>query len=195
MSLFIVFEGLDGAGNSTQSMLLAEFLKGRGKDVLLTKEPTENPIGKIIRDVLQKKMKTSPVALQILFTADRGHHLHSEIEPALEQGKVVISDRYMFSTMAFGGLGADMEFLKHINSKFRVPDITFIIDVPPEVAIKRISSRQGDVELFEEAEKLEKTRKNYLKLKDQFPNVHVIDGDRPIEAVAAEVQKIVLEKI
>lgn len=196
MSLFIVFCGLDGAGNTTQSKLLAEFLKSRGHDVLLTKEPTNNPIGQIIRAVLQKKMKTSPIALQILFTADRAHHLHSEIEPALAEGKIVISDRYMFSTFAFGGLDIDMEFLKQINSKFRAPDITFIIDVLPEIALKRIkSSRRGEPEFFEDVEKSKNVRKNYMKLRNHFPNVHVIDGNRPIEDVAADVQKTVLNAL
>ena len=196
MSLFVVFCGIDGAGNSTQSKLLAEFLRGRGYNVLLTKEPTESSIGKIIRSMLQKKMKTSPVALQLLFTADRAHHLYSEIEPALKEEKIVISDRYMFSTIAFGGLDVDTDFLKQINSKFRIPDITFIIDVPSEVSLERIKkSRSSELELFEEIEKSKRIRENYLQLKDQFPNVNIINGDRPIEAVAAEIQKIVLGKL
>jgi dTMP kinase len=195
VSLFIVFEGLDGAGNTTQSKLLAAFLKKRGHNLLLTKEPTQNPIGKIIRSVLQKRMETSPVALQVLFTADRGHHLHDVIEPALERGKTVISDRYMFSTMAFGGIDVDIDFLKRINSQYRVPDITFIMDVPVEVAMERINSRSSESEFFEETSKLEKVRENYLSLKDDFPNIHVIDGTRTINQVAADVQRIVLSKL
>jgi dTMP kinase len=195
MGMFIVFEGVDGAGNTTQSKLLAASLKKRGQEVLITKEPTKNPIGNIIRDVLQKRIKTSPVALQLLFTADRGHHLHNVIEPALRAGKTVISDRYMFSTMAFGGIDADMGFLKQINSKYRVPDLTFIIDVPVEVAMKRINSRSRESEFFEEAAKLRKVRTNYLNLKGEFPNVHVIDGARAIEKVAAEIQEIVLGRM
>ncbi len=194
--MFIVFEGLDGAGNTTQSRLLAEFLKGRGHDALLTKEPTQNPIGKIIRDVLQHRLKTSPLALQLLFVTDRAHHFYSVIDPALKKGQIVVSDRYMFSTFAFGGLGVDEELLKELNEKFRIPDLTFIIDVPAEVAMERIkSSRKGKPEFFEDVDKFKGIRANYLKLKDQFPNVHVIDGNRPIEAVAADVQKIVLEKL
>ena len=203
MSLFIVFEGCDGSGNTTQSKLLAEFLRGRVYDVLLTKEPTNGAIGKVIRDVLQKKVKTSPLALQMFFVADRAYHLQTEIEPALEEGKIVISDRYMFSTMAFGGLDVDMDFLKQINSKFRVPDITFVIDASPEVAMERIRKREAakqksglvKLEHFEELEKLRRVRENYLKIAKLYPNVHVVDGNRPIEAVAAEVQKIVLGKL
>jgi len=194
--MFIAFEGMDGAGNSTQSNLLTNFLREKGYDVLLTKEPTKNPIGEIIRSVLQKRLKTSSLALQLLFTADRGHHLHSEIEPALKEGKTVISDRYMFSTLAFGALDVDMEFLKEINSHFRVPDITFILDVPPEVSLERIKkSRKREPELFEELEKLSGVRDNYLKLKYDFPNVHVINGNRPIEVVAQEIHEIVMRKL
>jgi len=114
----------------------------------------------------------------------------------LKEGKIVICDRYIFSTLSFGALDIDMEFLKTINAKFRVPDITFIIDVPPEVCLKRIGkSRFNHFELFEEKEKLEKIRANFLALKDHFPNVHVIDGNRPIEVVASDVQKIVLNEL
>ena len=196
MSLFIVFEGLDGSGLSTQSELLKSFLTKRGYDVLLTKEQTIGFIGGIIKSILRKEISTSPLALQLLFTADRAHHLHAEIEPALKDGKIVISDRYLFSTLAFGGLDIDMEFLKQINSKFRIPDITFILDVPPEVCLERIGkSRLNHFELFEEKEKFEKIRANYMSLKNSFPNMYVINGNRSIEAVAKDVQKIVLEKL
>jgi dTMP kinase len=108
----------------------------------------------------------------------------------------VISDRYALSTMAFGGLDIDIGFLKEINSKFRVPDLTFIIDVPPEVCMERIrESRKSEPELFEELEKSKRIRANYMKLKDQFPDVHVIDGNRPVEQVAADVQKIVTSEL
>jgi len=196
MGLFIVFEGQDGSGLSTQAELLKRFLVKRGHEVLLTKEQTVGFIGGIIKSVLRKEILTSPLALQMLFTADRAHHLYSEIEPALKEDKMVISDRYIFSTLAFGALDIDMKFLKTINSKFRVPDITFIIDVPPEVCLRRIGkSRLNHYELFEEKEKLEKIRATYLSLKDYFPNIHVIEGNRPIEKVSGDVQKIVLSKL
>lgn len=194
--MFVAFEGCDGAGNSTQSRMLAKFLADRGERVLLTKEPTTSFIGGIIRSVLKKEIKTSPLALQILFTADRAHHLFSDVEPALMDGKIVISDRYMFSTLAFGGLSIDIDFLKRINSNFRIPDITFIIDVPAEVCMERIkNSRRGEPELFEDVRKFERIRANYMEIKNQFPNMYVINGNHPIEVVAANVQKIVLSKL
>lgn len=191
---FIVFEGLDGSGLSTQAQLLRDWLLEKGKAVVLTKEQTENAIGGLVKTILKKEWQVSPLALQLLFTADRAHHLASEIEPSLAAGKIVISDRYIFSTLAFGSLGVELEFLKKINEKFRAPDLTFIIDTKPEECLRRIAASRAHEELFEEKEKFEQVRQNYLSLKDMWPNVHVIDGNRSKEEVFADVKKIV-EKI
>lgn len=193
---FIVFEGLDGSGLSTHAEILKEFLKRDGRPAILTKEQTITMIGGLIKSVLRKEITTSSLALQLLFVADRAHHLFSEVEPALKEGKIVISDRYIFSTIAFGSLDIDMDFLKSINSKFRVPDLTFIIDASPEICLKRISEqRLSHLELFEQKEKLEKIRNNYMKLKDYFPNVYIINSNRPIEEVAKEIREIALKSI
>ena len=193
--MLIAIEGLDGSGLSTQSNLLRDFLIKKGYQVILTKEQTDNAIGGLIKSILKKEFAVSPLGLQLLFAADRAHHLASEIEPALKQNKIVISDRYIFSSLAFGSPEVDLEFLKQINSKFRKPDITFIIDTKPETCLERIKKTRFHLELHEEKEKLEQTRKNYLSLKDYFPNVFVIDGNGTIEEVEKNIQKIVLEKI
>jgi len=188
---FIVFEGLDGSGLSTQSLLLKEYLSKRGKNVILTKEQTDNFIGGIIKSSLKKHIKISNLTLQFMFVADRSHHLEAEIEPALEEGRVVISDRYIFSTLAFGSLDIDIDFLKIINSKFKIPDLTFIIDCPPEVCLKRISEERFHLEFFEEKYKMDKIREKYLSLKKYFPNVYVINGDRSKKEVFEDIRKIV----
>jgi dTMP kinase len=126
-----------------------------------------------------------------MFIADRSHHLDSEVEPALKEGKTVISDRYLFSTLAFGSLDVDIEFLKFANSKFRKPDLTFIIDCKPETCFGRISRERFHIEMFEEKKKLEKVRKNYMSLKDYFPNVYIIDGNRSKQEVFEDIKKIV----
>lgn len=196
MGLLIVFEGLDGSGISTQAKSLCELLLKKGKEVILTKEPTVSFIGGTIKSILKKEIKTSPLTLQLLFTADRAHHLFSEIEPELDKGRIVICDRYILSTLAFGGTEIDIEFLKQINSKFRTPDLTFILDVPPEVCLERIrKTRFEHFELFEEKEKFEKIRQIYLSIKEFFPNVYLIDGNRSIEEVAKEIQEIALGKL
>jgi len=187
---FIVFEGLDGAGLSTQAFELRNFLIAQGYNVILTKEQTDGLIGGLIKSCLKKEWKTSLLALQMLFTADRAHHLGEEVEPALAEGKMVICDRYFFSTVAFGALQVDRDFLKKINSKFRVPDITFILDCPTDVCLERINKGRFSSELFEEKEKMEKVRQNYSHLAKEYPNVFVIDSNRPAKEISKEIFSI-----
>jgi len=190
--MFIVFEGLDGSGQSTQATMLRDYLVSKGKQVVLTKEQTDGIIGGFIKSSLKKEWQVSPLALQLLFVADRAHHLDKEIKPSLDEGKIVICDRYIFSTLAFGGLNIDADFLKNINSKFLKPDITFILDVPTEVCLERIhSSRVSHLELFEKKSKMDKVRRNYLSLKNFFPNVFVINGYRTKEEVFANIKDVV----
>ena len=127
---FIVFEGLDGSGQSTQAQLLKDFLMKRGHKVHLTKEPTSNLIGGLIRGQLTNEWKTSPECLQLLFAADRAHHLEKEIIPLLKKEVIVISDRYFFSTVAFGATEIkDKDWLLKINQKFLLPDIIFFFQL------------------------------------------------------------------
>jgi dTMP kinase len=188
--LFIAFEGLDGSGLSTQAGTLRNYLLDKGANVVLTKEETDGLIGGLIKSCLKKEWKTDPLTVQMLFVADRNHHLKSVIEPALREGKFVITDRYVLSTLAFGGISLKMEFLKILNSKFRAPDHTFVIDVPPEVCLDRIRRGRFSVELFEEGEKLRGIRANYHELKDFFPNTHFIDGNRDRMETFEEIRKI-----
>jgi dTMP kinase len=191
----IVFEGIDGAGLTTQSQMLEKYLKEKKYEVVLTKEPTNNLIGGIIRAALKKEWLTSNRTLQLLFSADRAHHLEKEIIPALEDGKIVISDRYFISTIAYGMIELEKGWLKALNSKFLLPDIIFIIDVPVEVSIERIKASRFGFELFEEKKKLEKIRNNFLELSKEYKNCFVINGNRSIEEVHKEIVKIVEEKL
>ena len=187
----IVFEGLDGSGLSTQSALLAEHLREKNEKVMLTKEPTASPIGRLIRSVLQRDHEFSLFTLQLLFAADRAEHLEKEIEPALQANEIVISDRYILSSLAFGSVDNDVEFLKQINARFRTPDLTIIIDTPPRVCLDRIVKNRDNIELFEEEKRLEKVREQYLALKDYFDNTVIVAGDRAKEAIAKDIQGIV----
>jgi dTMP kinase len=194
--MFIAFEGLDGSGSSTQSRLLAEKLEKKGKPSLLTKEPTsDSPIGKLIREILQHKWSASPEGLQLLFSADRAEHLKNEIEPALDGGQVVITDRYLFSTLAYGGMSVDMEWLRALNKNFRLPDITFLFKLSPEECIKRIAGRGSDFELFEKSDKLAKIWENYERISEDFPNIKVIDATKTIERISEEIWGMVSEKL
>lgn len=186
--MFIAFEGLDGSGSSTQSRLLAERLEKNGKATLLTKEPTsENPIGKMIRDILQHKWQTSPEALQLLFSADRAEHLKYTIEPALQNDRIVITDRYLYSSLAYGGMDVNTDWLKGLNSSFRLPDLTFLFKLAPEECIKRIAGRGSDFELFEKKEKLTKIWENYEKIAEEYPNIIMINAMQDIDEIAQKI--------
>ncbi len=190
----IVFEGADGSGLSTQSKLLYKYLRKRGHAVVHTKEPTNGFIGKVIRSVLRRKMRFSLETLQLLFCADRAEHIESLIKPALRRNKIVVCDRYVMSTIAYGALELDRRWLINLNSKFIRPDLTIILDVPEKICLRRIRKR-GAAELFEERERLKKIRANYRKLKKEFRNVVVINGNRTIGEVFADVKESVERKI
>jgi dTMP kinase len=194
---FIVFEGLDGSGQSTQAFLLRDFLLENGNDVLLTKEPTKNSsVAGKIRDVLDKKTEIDAKTLQKIFTQDRKEHLDNLIIPALKDGKTVICDRYFFSTFAFGASqGLDLEWLIKINNDFLLPDFTFLLKVSPEICVQRIEKRGEGVKFFEKKEKLERVWKTYEMLPDRFESVYMINGEKNIEEVFSQVKDIVLRFI
>jgi len=190
--LFIVFEGIDGAGLTTQANLLEKYLRGKGFNTFLTKEPTNSLIGGLVRACLRGEWRTSARALQLLFTADRAHHLEYEVIPALSSGKTVICDRYMFSTIAYGSIELEYEWLKQLNSSFPIPDLTLIIDVKPETSIRRIGSSRVGYELFEDLGRLEKVRRTYIELiVRDFRNIHVLNGEGSIDEVHGEIKKVV----
>ncbi len=185
---FIVFEGLDGSGQTTQAGLLGEYFKRVGKKVLLTKEPTKNSeFGKEIEDILKHRKTADSSGLQKLFANDRNEHLQKEIIPALKEEIDVISDRYFFSSFAFGSIDCDLEWLIGLNNDFMLPDATFVLMVKPETAVERIKKRGLGTTFFEELEKLKKVIKNYELLRDRFENLFFIDGELSIEEVHGEI--------
>lgn len=192
-SLFIVFEGLDGAGTTTQVDLLAGYLRNEMPDqkILVTKEPTSNLIGGLIRGCLTGDWKTSPAGLQLLFAADRAHHLNNQIEPALKNGSIVINDRYYLSTIAYGSVDLSENWLYEINSKFRRPDLTILLDISAKTAIERMKKVRYNIELFEREEILEKVRAKYLVLAKNEKNIYIINGEESIPKVRDDVNKII----
>jgi dTMP kinase len=190
-SKFIVFEGLDGSGQSTQAELLKQDLENKKIPVVLTKEPTNlSPEGREIREILQGKKKKDPAEFQELYVKDRKKHLENLINPSLEAGKTVISDRYFFSTIAFGGLSSDMNWLMDLNRDFPTPDMVFFLDVLPEICVDRIKSRGKKVELFERKDKLEKIYQNYKKCFQNFKNIYFINGEENKEEVSGEIKNV-----
>lgn len=200
---FIVFDGLDGAGLSTQASLLVDFLNERTEQLKLghpgawlTKEPTKSLIGGIINAQLDHHWKSSNECLQLLFCADRAFHLEKEIIPLLKQGNNVICDRYAFSTLAFGSLGDnDFDWLLGLQKKFLMPDIVFFLKVAPIECIKRISGSRFETTLFEKKEVFEKVWQNFEKISKMFENIYIINGERPINEIAKEIQQIIQQKL
>ena len=196
---FIVFEGLDGSGQTTQVNLLKNFLLKKGLKVISTKEPTLDSIaGKKIRKILDKKIRITPGQLQRLFVQDRKEHLKKKIIPGLKKGKVVISDRYFFSSFAYGSAeGLNLDWLVKINKRFLTPDLIFILKVNPEICIERIKKRKKLRTLFETKEKLQKVWQVYEKLPDYFKemDIRIIDGEQTIEKVFSQIKKILIKNI
>lgn len=148
MSPFIVIEGIDGSGKGTQAKALKERLKDLGKDVLLTREPTKGPTGRLIREHLSNPFLDDE-ALALLFASDRIEHLEKEIRPAMDSGKFVISDRYVYSSIAYQGQKIDMEWVGDINKYADKPDLAILLDLDPKIAERRMKDRGGDMEYFE----------------------------------------------
>jgi len=187
---FIVFEGLDGAGSSTQIELLSQALKKKGRNVIITKEPTNNIIGGLIRGQLTKDWNSSMECLQLLFAADRAHHLDRLIIPALKDKKIVLCDRYFFSTVAYGSLDLDRNWLLEINDQFILPDLIILLQVSPRECLKRMHENRFQLELFEEGKKLKKVWTTYAWLARKFSGVKIMDGQREVDVIASEILNI-----
>ncbi|MBE6576992.1 MAG: dTMP kinase [Ruminococcaceae bacterium] len=197
---FIVFEGIDGSGKTTQAKLLAEYLEGQGKKAVLTAEPTKLPTGKALREALGGKVKKSECEMAVLFVQDRiAHNIVPEdgIEALVNAGVDVICDRYYYSTLAYQGQSTDYAWVKSMNlscPEIRKPDLCIYIDLLPEQSLERISKGRDSVEIYENVETLTKVRDKFLSVIDDLSatdNIKVINGYRTPEEVAAEIQKTV----
>jgi len=193
---FVSFEGIDGCGKSTQAKLLNQHFVDRGKDVIFSREPGGSPGAETIRALLLtgNTDKWSAETELLLFTAARRDHLETTIEPALASGKMVICDRFADSTRVYqgatrGDLRSKVDLL-HTTMIGREPDITIIIDVEPEVALKRGLARNSGEDRFEDfgLEFQENLRHGFLKLAEEYPfRCHLVDGNRPTEEVFKDV--------
>ncbi len=180
--MFIVIEGLDGCGKTTQAQYINDWLTGQGENVLLTAEPSTNRIGKFIREILAGTEKADPKTLALLFTADRSEHLAREVRPALDQGKTVVMERYVNSTIAYqAAQGVDRDWIKELNEFALKPDLTIYLDMKPEVAAERTDSG----EIFENKEFQEKVHKEYMSIGDMVQ----IDASKSREEVFRKIKE------
>lgn len=189
----IVFEGLDGAGTTTQMKLLGNVYLENGKKVFITHEPTDNPIGKLVRSALRKEFTTTASALALLYASDRDDHLYNSeygMEKYLVDGYTVISDRYFYSSIAYQGVELGFDYVCSINSRFPDADVIIYIDTPVEDSMQRIERRGEEKELFEKEEYLRKVRENYNKIFSSLPqsvNLIKIDGRKSIDEISEEI--------
>ncbi|MCW4000316.1 MAG: dTMP kinase [Candidatus Bathyarchaeota archaeon] len=188
--VFLVIEGLDGSGKTTQATLLAEKLIEKYA-VWLTAEPSRGKIGTFIRDCcLYEQTRLPTEAEALLFAADRIEHMYSEIKPALDAGKLVICDRYVYSTLAYqGSAGLSLDWIKTTNARALQPDFSIFIDVPPQRVIERLQRKKSVMETLETQQKV---REVYLKYVEKGELIR-IDGDREKTAVADELYRRVCE--
>jgi dTMP kinase len=180
-ALFIVFEGIDGSGKTVQAKMLAARLHECGIPCVLTAEPSGGPIGRQIRS-LTSRLEPEEEARQ--FTADRKDHVERVIVPALAQGRTVICDRYVYSSVAYqGARGVDIALILKENSKFAIrADVTFLLEIPVDIALARIrANRSPDLSPFEKREDLHTVAALYRDLQD--PSIRRIDGSLSPEAV------------
>ncbi len=188
--LFIVLEGIDGTGKSTQARLLADWFRGQGREVVTSREPTDGPWGRLLRESAGSG-RLSPEDELELFLRDRRQHVEELIAPSLAAGKVVILDRYYFSTMAYqGARGFDPAEIRRKNEEFApVPDLLFTLDLDVETALSRIGARGDTANEFEKRDSLEKCREIFLSLAGE-PFAHIIPTDGGPEEVQRRIRDI-----
>jgi dTMP kinase len=190
-SLFLVVEGLDGAGTTTISARLAEELRVRDLRVRLTAEPTDGPLGSLLRAHVKGDVDLDEQTAALVFTGDRADHLGQVIRPALRRGEWVVCDRYLLSTLAYqGAAGVSREAVLAASEGFDVPDVTFVLDVPEEARAQRLAARSKE-ERYEGAELAEELRRSYEEsielLRSAGHRIEVIDASRSIEKVLEDV--------
>jgi dTMP kinase len=193
---FIVFEGLDGAGTTTQAKLLAERVTKQGRAVYLAHQPSEGPAGLLIRQILAGRAATPQAdgklamvderVMALLFAADRLDHLDSQIEPRLNRGEDVILDRYTLSSLAYQGATVSHEFIAQANRFARKPDLTLFLYVPSAIALERVRTRGAKLERYETAQQQQVIEREYSRLVGTLASVVSIDGTRPIADVAEQ---------
>lgn len=195
-NLFIAFEGIDGSGKSTQVKLLKEKLEDAGLKVYTTCEPTDSPIGKIIRDIFTHKMDADHRTIAGLFVADRLDHLLNKtngILKKLDEGYTVITDRYYFSSYAYQSPHMDLDWVINANSlsaNLRRPDLNIYIDISPELSIERINKGRNTIELYETLENLQNVRDKYfeaMELLKADEKILVTDGNRLPDVISNDI--------
>lgn len=190
---FIVLEGLDGAGTTTQSRLLAERIRAAGHEVVLTAEPTRGSIGRVIRAVLSGCERAADMTMAYLFAADRNEHLEAPahgIRAELARGRYVVCDRYLFSSLAYQGSLCGFQFVQMLNSPFALPEHLVFLDLPSQAGLQRIKARDRS-EIYETPQIQDTVYHGYRQALERYADsgirIHRVDGAREPEAIAEQI--------
>jgi dTMP kinase len=197
---FLVFEGIDGSGKSTQIKRLHERLTQNQQEAVATFEPTDGPIGSLIRKMLAGSVETDQLTIASLFAADRTDHLMNRVngvKKMVDKGRLVLCDRYYFSSYAYHAQYMDMDWViqaNALNAKILRPNVSLFIDVDPEVCLERIMANRDSLDMYERIDILKRVRDNYFlafeKLADQ-EKVVIIDGNDSPDRVAKNIWKTI----
>jgi dTMP kinase len=190
---FVCVEGLDGCGKTTQTKLLVKRLREKGYDALYTAEPSRGKIGRFVkRYCLHGEKRVSSVIEALLFAADRFEHVEDVIAPFTRKGKIVISDRYVYSSLAYqGAAGLDLKWIAKVNEHAVRPDLAIFVDVEPEIVVKRLKRRKSVMENLQTQRKVQEV---YMEFVEEGELVK-INGNRSVEEVADDILKTVLETL
>ena len=190
--MLVNLEGIDGCGKSTQSKLLKKKLEKEKEKVIILKEPTKEPHGLKLWEMLQGKRKATNEEILELFVLDRKQHVEDKIQPALDERFIVLMDRYYYSSMAYQAAGGiDIDIIRNRHLFAPEPDIVLIFDLPVPVALERVKGHSKADE-FEKEEHLEKVRDAYLHLRND-PLVRIVDSVRTPEEIFKDVWELVSE--
>lgn len=196
---FIVFEGIDGAGTSTQIKKICE---KNPQKFFQTAEPTSLETGKFLRRMLGGEFSVDEKTNSFLFAADRAEHLYGKngIIEQINNGKTVISDRYLFSSLAYQSISCGEKLPKLLNSTFPLPEILFFFEIDPEISLKRVDSRNEKKEIYEKIETQKKIAMEYEKIISEYENnksctmkIIRIDAAKSIEEISETISKIILQ--
>jgi dTMP kinase len=196
----IVIEGLDGAGTTTQTKRLVDHLNANGRTAHATREPSDGPVGRLIREMLTgdhaiEGEKLSQGTFGLLFDADRLDHMQREVDPKIADGAIVVSDRWYHSSLAYQGTGADRDWITMLNSRARRPELTIFLQVRPEIAAQRRAAARRKEELFEDLRMQQEVDAGYkatiAELKAQGERIEILDGEQAPDQVFAAILRLV----
>jgi dTMP kinase len=197
MSKLIVLEGIDGAGTTTQAARLVESLRAAGREAHLTREPSDGPVGRLLREMLAgRHAPVDATTMSLLFAADRADHLQREVEPALARGAIVVSDRWYHSSLAYQGADEDRHWIEVLNQRARRPDLTILLEVAPEIAAARRKADARQDELYDALDMQKRVARGYREVAERLASretIVTIDGNRPLDEVTADVRRLVGE--